>query len=183
MATMGCTVWLTGLSGAGKSTLAIALVDELHGAGHRAELLDGDELRAHMSAGLGFSHADRDVNVLRAGHVARLLSRNGVVAVVAMISPYAATRDRVRQWHRADRTPFVEVHVSTPLGVCRARDPKGLYAKQANGLVTMLSGVDDPYESPRRPALAVDTSREPLATSLARLRAVVDASRTGRRPG
>ena len=120
----------TGLSGAGKSTVAEAVAPLLRARGHRVEVLDGDEVREHLSKGLGFSKADRDVNVNRIGWVASVLARNGVVAITAAISPYRETRDAVRAMH--DGT-FIEIHVATPLEVCEERDVKGLYAKARTG--------------------------------------------------
>ncbi len=127
MTNQGFTLWFTGLSGAGKSTLAGELMRRL--AGMRAELLDGDAVRTHLSIGLGFSREDRDTNVRRIGFVAELLSRNGVIAVVAAISPYRSTRDEVKS--RIEN--FVEVFVECPLDVLTARDPKGLSSPQGIG--------------------------------------------------
>jgi adenylylsulfate kinase len=153
----GATVWLTGLPSAGKSTIARALAERLRAEGRIAEILDGDELRTHLTADLGFSRADRDTNVARVGFVARLLARNGVLALVPVIAPYAAARAAVRAAHESDDVAFAEVHVATPLDVCSSRDVKGLYAKQRAGLVRGLTGVDDPYEVPESPELRLDT--------------------------
>ena len=121
----GFTLWFTGLSGAGKSTLAANLAEELQDQGYRVELLDGDEVRTNLSSGLGFSKADRDANIRRIAYVAKLLSRNGVVAITAAISPYREIRDEARR----EIAKFVEVFVDCPLEVCEARDVKGLYAR------------------------------------------------------
>jgi adenylylsulfate kinase len=153
----GATVWFTGLPSAGKTTLATAVADRLRRQGRRVEVLDGDAVRATLSAGLGFSRADRDANVERIGFVAELLARNGVLVLAAVISPYAAARQRVRERHEASRTAFVEVHVATPLAECAARDVKGLYARSRSGEVSGLTGVDDPYEEPADPDLRIDT--------------------------
>jgi adenylylsulfate kinase len=153
----GATVWLTGLPSAGKTTIARAASALLEAQGRRVEVLDGDELRTHLTADLGFSRRDRAANVSRIGYVARLLARNGVVVLVPVIAPYADARDLVRAEHQADGTPYVEVHVATALDVCAARDVKGLYAKQRAGEVTGLTGVDDPYEVPSMPDLKLDT--------------------------
>jgi len=159
----GFTIWLTGLSGAGKSTLARALGEELLDRGCRVEILDGDEVRMNLSRGLGFSKEDRDVNIRRIGFVARLLSRNGVVAITAAISPYRRTRDEVRAAHEA---PFVEVLVDCDLGTLVRRDTKGLYARAMRGEIANFSGVSDPYERPDRPDITVHTDRQTIEESL-----------------
>jgi adenylylsulfate kinase len=153
----GATVWLTGLPSAGKTTIARAVAGRLTARGRRAEVLDGDELREFLSAGLGFSRADRDTNVQRIGFVAELLASHGVVVLVPVIAPYADSREAVRKRHEAQGTPYLEVHVATPVDVCADRDVKGLYAKQAAGELTGLTGVDDPYEAPARPDLRIQT--------------------------
>ncbi|HET9253765.1 MAG TPA: adenylyl-sulfate kinase [Pseudonocardiaceae bacterium] len=154
----GATVWLTGLSGSGKTTIADAVAAALRAAGRDVEVLDGDEVRRGLSAGLGFSRQDRDTHVRRVGFVAELLARHGVVTLVPVIAPYAATRDEVRAQHDAHGTIYLEVHVATPLSECARRDVKGLYAKAAAGELTGLTGVDDPYEEPDKPDLRVDTT-------------------------
>jgi adenylylsulfate kinase len=154
----GATVWLTGLSGAGKTTIATAVAGQLRAAGREVEVLDGDELRRNLSAGLGFSRTDRDIHVLRVGFVAELLARHGVITLVPVIAPYAATRDQVRARHDAHTTSYLEVHVATPLRECLRRDVKGLYAKAAAGELTCMTGVDDPYEEPEKPDLRLDTT-------------------------
>jgi adenylyl-sulfate kinase len=150
----GCCVWFTGLSGAGKSTIAEIVIDELRARGRRVELLDGDEVREHLSKGLGFSKEDRDTNIRRIGFVASLLARNGVVAVTAAISPYRAVRDEVRGW--IDH--FVEVHVATSVEECEARDVKGLYARARAGDIPEFTGVSDPYEPPLDPEIRLETA-------------------------
>lgn len=149
----GATVWLTGLSGSGKSTVAVALEGLLVAAGQPAYRLDGDNLRHGLNADLGFSADDRDENVRRAGEVALLLADAGVVALVPLISPYRAGRDRARAAHDAAGVPFVEVFVDTPIELCEQRDPKGLYAKARAGEITGFTGIDDPYEAPAAPEL------------------------------
>jgi bifunctional enzyme CysN/CysC len=149
----GATVWLTGLSGSGKSTVAVALEGLLVAAGQPAYRLDGDNLRHGLNADLGFSAVDRDENVRRAGEVALLLADAGVVALVPLISPYRAGRDRARAAHVAAGVPFVEVFVDTPIELCEQRDPKGLYAKARAGEITGFTGIDDPYEAPAGPEL------------------------------
>ncbi len=149
----GATVWLTGLSGSGKSTVAVALERLLTERSRPAYRLDGDNLRHGLNADLGFSAEDRDENVRRAGEVAVLLADAGVVALVPLISPYRAGRDRARAAHQAAGVPFVEVFVDTPLEECERRDPKGLYAKARAGEITGFTGIDDPYEAPETPEL------------------------------
>jgi adenylylsulfate kinase len=164
-AARGFTLWLTGLSGAGKTTLARGLRDALVSRGYRVEVLDGDEVRRTLSSGLGFSKEDRDVNVRRIGYVARLLSRNGVVAIVAAISPYRDVRDEVRRAHEAT---FVEVFVDCSLDELMRRDSKGLYRKALRGELQGLTGVSDPYEPPLEPELTVHTDRERVDELLTR---------------
>ncbi len=159
----GLTVWLTGLPSAGKTTIAHALEKRLLAEGHRVEVLDGDVLRTHLTRGLGFSREDREENVRRIGFVAHLLSRNGVVVLVSVISPYRSVRDELRELH-AGR--FFEVHVATPLEVCAERDVKGLYARQRAGELTGLTGVDDPYEPPLHPDVVVQTQNQTLEQSV-----------------
>jgi adenylyl-sulfate kinase len=167
----GCCVWFTGLSGAGKSTIAEIVVAELKARGRYVELLDGDEVREHLSKGLGFSKADRDTNILRIGFVASLLARNGVIAVTAAISPYREVRDEVRGW--IDN--FVEVHVATALEDCEARDVKGLYAKARAGEIPEFTGVSDPYEPPANPELRIETAGHTPAESAAAVIAYLDS--------
>jgi adenylyl-sulfate kinase len=147
-------LWFTGLSGAGKSTIANIVVDELRARGRKVELLDGDEVREHLSKGLGFSKEDRDTNIRRIGFVASLLARNGVIAVTAAISPYQSLRDEVRGW--IDH--FVEIHVATSLEDCESRDVKGLYAKARAGEIPEFTGVSDPYEAPANPEIRIETA-------------------------
>jgi len=159
----GFVLWLTGLSGAGKSTLSELIATELRDRGVPVELLDGDEVREFLSKGLGFSREDRDTNVLRIGYVAKLLAQHGVVSIVAAISPYRDTRDRVRQM--ASR--FVEVHVDCALEHVEARDVKGLYAKARSGEIPQFTGISDPYESPESPEVRVDSGVQSVEESLA----------------
>ncbi|WP_265582951.1 adenylyl-sulfate kinase [Nostoc edaphicum] len=143
----GLILWLTGLSGAGKTTIASSVAQELQKRDCLVELLDGDVVRTHLSQGLGFSKEDRDINVRRIGFVANLLSRNGVIAIVAAISPYREIREELRQ----TTTNFVEVYVQAPLAVCESRDVKGLYAKAKTGQIKHFTGISDPYEEPLNP--------------------------------
>jgi adenylylsulfate kinase len=168
----GYILWLTGLSGAGKSTLSAALLPVL-AAERPVELLDGDEVRTYLSKGLGFSKEDRDTNVRRIGFVARLLARNGVAVVTAAISPYAATRDEVRDLAARDGVPFVEVHVSAAVEALAARDPKGLYRRALAGELPHFTGVSDPYEPPASPEVVVRTDRETVEESAVRILAAL----------
>ncbi|WP_424211217.1 adenylyl-sulfate kinase [Streptomyces sp. BI20] len=169
----GATVWLTGLPSAGKTTIAYALAERLRAAGRRVEVLDGDEIREFLSAGLGFDRADRHTNVQRIGFVAELLARNGVLALVPVIAPYADSREAVRARHAKNDTPYLEVHVATPVEVCSERDVKGLYAKQAAGEISGLTGVDDPYESPEAPDLRIESHTQSVSESADSLHALL----------
>lgn len=151
----GATVWLTGLSGSGKSTVAVALEHRLVEYGRPAYRLDGDNVRMGLCSDLGFDRADRDENVRRVAEVAYLFAEAGIVALVALISPYADARRLARQRHEAAGIPFIEVYVATPVAVCASRDPKGLYARAETGSVASMTGVDDPYEVPISPELVV----------------------------
>jgi len=154
----GATLWLTGLPSAGKTTLAVALADELRARGADVEILDGDQVRTHLSGGLGFSRQDRQIQVTRIGFVAELLARHGVIVLVPVIAPYADARDTVRAHHEQQGSVLLQVHLSTPVEVCAERDVKGLYAKAFRGEISSMTGVDDPYEIPENPDLRIDTS-------------------------
>ncbi|MFZ0631468.1 MAG: adenylyl-sulfate kinase [Acidobacteriaceae bacterium] len=157
----GMTVWFTGLSSAGKSTLSEAVYQRLWARGYRVELLDGDEIRRHLSRGLGFSREDRNENVRRIGFVAEMLTRHGVIALVAAISPYRDARDELRS-----RVPnFLEIYVNAPLRVCEERDVKGLYRKARSGDIPRFTGIDDPYEPPLAPEVECRTDLETIAES------------------
>ncbi len=171
--TTGATVWLTGLPSAGKTTIAHELAARLRERGRRVEVLDGDEIREFLSAGLGFTREDRHTNVQRIGFVAELLARNGVTALVPVIAPYADSRDAVRKRHAANGTAYVEVHVATPVEVCSVRDVKGLYARQAAGELTGLTGVDDPYEEPETPDLRIESQNRTVQESAASVYALL----------
>ncbi|MFB6836277.1 adenylyl-sulfate kinase [Streptomyces sp. NPDC056361] len=169
----GATIWLTGLPSAGKTTIAYELAGRLRDEGHRVEILDGDEIREFLSAGLGFTREDRHTNVQRIGFVAELLASHGVKVLVPVIAPYADSREAVRKRHQAEGTAFVEVHVATPVDVCSVRDVKGLYAKQAAGEISGLTGVDDPYEAPETPDLRIESQNQTVQESAAQLHALL----------
>lgn len=164
----GFTIWFTGLSGAGKSTLANMLEAHLRASGMKVEVLDGDVIRTHLSKGLGFSKEDRDTNIRRIGWVCQVLSRNGVVAIAAAISPYREIRDEVR----ANVGDFVEVYVEAPIDVLAERDVKGLYKKALAGEIKNFTGVSDPYEAPLHPEVLV---RSDLETEQESLQKILDA--------
>jgi adenylyl-sulfate kinase len=172
MANRGFILWLTGLSGAGKTTLAQAVADVLVARGHWVEVLDGDDFRRHMGDELGFSKQHRDTNVRRIGYVARLLSRNGVVAIAAAISPYRLARDEVRC---TCGTSFVEVHVDCSFEELVRRDSKGLYGMALRGEIQNFTGVSDPYEPPLAPEVHVHSDAETVAESSAKIVAALEA--------
>jgi adenylyl-sulfate kinase len=152
----GFTLWLTGMSGAGKSTTARLLEQRLRATGAKVEMLDGDIVRTHLSKGLGYSKEDRNDNIRRIGFVCELLSRNGVIAIAATISPYREAREQVRS-----RTPnFFEVYLECPLNVLVQRDVKGLYKKALAGEIINFTGISDPYEPPLAPEVTIHSSLE-----------------------
>jgi adenylyl-sulfate kinase len=157
----GLAVWLTGLSSAGKSTLSRAVYERLRERGYRVELLDGDEVRRSLCRDLGFSKQDRDENIRRIGFLAELLTRNGVIVLVGVISPYRKLRDEVR----ASISNFIEVYVNAPLSVCEGRDVKGLYKKARAGEIPSFTGIDDPYEPPLAPEVECRTDLETIPES------------------
>lgn len=165
MADKGFTIWFTGLSGAGKSTLAQRLETVLTEHGRKVEILDGDVVRTNLSKGLGFSKEDRDINILRIAFVAGLLSRNGVVAITAAISPYRDIRDQARQ----QIGDFVEVYVRCSINELARRDVKGLYAKALRGEIANFTGISDPYEEPLNPEVVVDSETETVEESLSKI--------------
>lgn len=152
----GAVVWFTGLPSSGKSTIAHAVYQHLLGRGLAVELLDGSEVRESLSRGLGFSREDREENVRRIGYVAKLLSRNGVIAICAAVSPYRATRNEVRR----NTTNFIEVYVECPVAVAEARDTDGMYAKARRGEIEEFTGVNAPYEPPDAPEVHIHADRE-----------------------
>ncbi|OUL21463.1 adenylyl-sulfate kinase [Nostoc sp. T09] len=161
----GVILWLTGLSGAGKTTIAQRLENNLREQGYLVELLDGDAIRQHLSVELGFTKEDRDINVRRVGYVANLLSRNGAIVIVSLISPYRQVRDELR----CSTKNFVEIYVNAPIEVCEARDVKGLYAKARNGQIKLFTGIDDPYEEPLNPEITCYTAKETIDESVVKI--------------
>jgi bifunctional enzyme CysN/CysC len=168
----GATVWLTGLSGSGKSTVAVEVERLLLAAGRPCYLLDGDNLRHGLNADLRFDRASREENVRRVGEVARLFADAGLVALVPVIAPYAAGRAAVRAAHDAAGLRLIEIHVATPLAVCEARDPKGLYARARAGELSGMTGIDDPYEAPTAPELRL-SGDEPVGEAAAAVLALL----------
>ncbi len=171
----GFTLWFTGLSGAGKTTLTNALLPQLRERGVNVEVLDGDEVRTNLSKGLGFSKEDRDTNIRRIGYVARLLARNGVGVIAAAISPYRDIRDEVRASIGADGAVFVEVYVKASLNALVERDVKGLYKKAMAGEIKQFTGVSDPYEEPLNPELVIESDRETIEQSAAKIIVTLEA--------
>lgn len=165
----GFVLWFTGLSGAGKTTLSIRLAEEIKARGLRVEILDGDEMRTNLSKGLGFSKEDRDTNIRRIGYVSRLLARNHVAVIVAAISPYREVRDEVRRAILDNGAAFIEVFAKCRIDVLAERDVKGLYKKALAGELPGFTGVSDPYEEPFHPEVVVETDRETIETSAAKI--------------
>lgn len=155
MRSEGFAIWMTGLPGSGKSTLAGEIMGRLSKSGVKVELLDGDEIRKGISRDLGLSKQDREEHARRVAFVAKLLARNGVVPIVALISPYRSSRAEARGTIGPER--FVEVYVKASLAECERRDPKGLYAKARRGEITNMTGIQDPYEEPEHPDIVVET--------------------------
>jgi adenylyl-sulfate kinase len=151
----GATVWFTGLSGSGKSTLAAAVEERLVASGRPAYRLDGDNIRSGLNVDLGFSPEGREENVRRVAEVALLFADAGIIALAALISPYAKGRGRARALHEDAGIRFVEVYVATPVSVCAKRDPKGLYRRASEGEISSFTGLDHPYEPPTAPDLVV----------------------------
>jgi adenylylsulfate kinase len=171
MSDTGLTLWFTGLSGAGKSTVAEIVEHKLATRGLKVEVLDGDVVRTNLSKGLGFSKEDRDTNIRRIAFVADLLSRNGVVAITAAISPYREIRDEARG-KMGER--FVEIYVKASVEECARRDVKGLYEKAFKGEIKEFTGVSDPYEPPSAPEITLDTENETPEESASKVLAYVE---------
>lgn len=155
-----CTLWFTGLSGAGKSTLAHAVEEELHSAGCRTFVLDGDNVRHGLCGDLGFSSADRRENIRRVIELARLMNEAGLIVLTAFISPFREDRARARQ--RLDGGRFIEIYCAAPLEICEQRDAKGLYRRARAGEVPEFTGISSPYDTPTTPELTIDTATQAL---------------------
>jgi len=152
----GFTIWMTGLPGSGKSTLAGVLKQKFEDDyGRYVEILDGDEVRKGLSRDLGLSREHREEHARRVSYLAKVLSRNGVISIVALISPYKVSRDSAREIIGEDK--FVEVYIKASLAACEKRDPKGLYAKARKGEITNMTGIQDPYEPPEKPDITIET--------------------------
>ena len=163
---LGCVVWLTGLPGSGKTTIARLVEGHIRKLGLPVEVLDGDEVRKNLSPELGFSKQDREAHARRVVYIGNLLCRNGIVTIVALISPYREFRQYARETIGKE---FVEVYVKAPEELCRKRDPKGLYKKAQEGKLTNLTGPQDPYEPPLNPELVIDTENEPAEVCAGRV--------------
>lgn len=161
----GAVLWFTGLSGSGKSTLSRLIETELRKRGCKVEVLDGDEVRENLSKGLGFSKEDRDTNIRRIGYVAKLLSRNGVFAITAAISPYQEVRGQVRAMSRN----FIEIYAECSIEELTRRDVKGLYKKALAGEIKNFTGISDPYEAPASPEICINSEKQSEAESLAQI--------------
>jgi adenylylsulfate kinase len=166
----GVILWLTGLCGSGKTTIAKGVEKALRERSCLVEVLDGDAIRNSLSRGLGYSREDRETNIRRLGFVANLLRRNGVIAIVAAISPYQSARAEIR--NMAD--DFIEVYINAPLEVCERRDPKGLYAMARAGEIIAFTGIDDPYEAPTNPDLVCYTDQETPEQSIEKVLEVLE---------
>lgn len=163
----GVMLWFTGLSGSGKSTVAVALERELHRRGLLCRLLDGDNIRSGINAGLGFSEEDRRENIRRIAEVGKLFVDTGIITVASFVSPTRELRDLAR--HIVGEADFKEIYVSTPLAECERRDVKGLYARARRGEIKDFTGISAPFEAPAHPDLSLDTSRLSVEESVARI--------------
>jgi len=172
--TVGFVAWIEGLPNSGKTTVSRKTAERLRAAGRKVEILDGDEVRAMFSPELGFSRKDREFHARRVSYVARMLARNDVAVLVAMITPYETSRQAARA---TVGERFTEIWLKCPVEVCRQRDPKGLYRGSPALHGTKLTGVDDPFEEPLNPDLVVDTAIESVDGCAAKI--VDHLNRTG----
>ncbi|MBI1871755.1 MAG: adenylyl-sulfate kinase [Chlamydiae bacterium] len=161
----GFTLWFTGLSGSGKSTLSKIIEKILKNLGRKVEVLDGDIVRTHLSKGLGFSKEDRDINIRRIGFLCQLLTRNDVIAISAVISPYRDVRDEIRK----EIGNFVEIYVKCSVEMLTQRDVKDLYKKALAGEVKNFTGISDPYEAPLHPEIIIHSDKESIEESVQRI--------------
>jgi len=168
----GFVVWLTGLPASGKTTIARGLAEELRSRGVRVEVFDGDEVRRRLSPELGFSKEDRRIHAGRVAYISKLLARNGVAVIVALISPYRSFRQQARE----EIGDFIEVYVKCPLQVCIERDVKGLYKRALRGEIKDLTGIQDPYEEPINPEVTVETDKETPEESVAKIISHLEAA-------
>lgn len=173
----GFCLWFTGLPSAGKSTIADILVPELLKRKVKVEIFDGDVVRTNLSKGLTFSKEDRDINIRRIGFVCDLLTRNGVNAISAAISPYRSVRDENRKLVESNGGAFLEVYISTPVEECEKRDVKGLYKKARAGELKGFTGVDDPYEAPLNPEIEIKTQSEDPQASAQRILSYLESKK------
>ncbi|MCG3178532.1 MAG: Adenylyl-sulfate kinase [Phycisphaerae bacterium] len=175
LAQHGATVWFTGLPSSGKSTVAFSVEHALIQQGRLAYVLDGDNVRHGLNKNLGFSAADREENIRRIGEVCKLFADAGVICLASFVSPYVKDRDNVRKIHDAAGLPFIEVFVDVPVNECEKRDPKGLYAKARKGEIKGFTGIDDPYEPPVKPELALKNAEGTVADAAAQVLALLKA--------
>lgn len=167
LAQKGCTLWFTGLSGSGKSTIAVALEQELLERNKLSYRLDGDNIRLGINKNLGFSDEDRTENIRRVGEVSKLFADAGVIVLSSFISPFKSDRDIVREAHRAEGLPFIEVHVDCSLACAESRDPKGLYKMARAGKISDFTGIDSPYEKPEQPDIQLHTDQQSVEQEVA----------------
>jgi adenylylsulfate kinase len=160
LAQKGCTLWFTGLSGSGKSTVAVALEQELLKRGKLSYRLDGDNIRLGINKNLGFSDEDRTENIRRVGEVSKLFADAGVIVLSSFISPFKSDRDIVREAHRLEGLPFLEIHVDCSLACAESRDPKGLYKLARAGKISDFTGIGSPYEEPQQPDIHIHTDQQ-----------------------
>ncbi len=168
----GVMLWFTGLSGSGKSTVAMALERELHRRGRLCRILDGDNIRTGINAGLGFSEADRRENIRRIAEVGKLFVDTGIITLAAFVSPTNELRELAR--HIIGETDFKEIFISTPIEECERRDVKGLYAKARRGEIKDFTGISAPFEAPEHPALSLDTTHLSLEESVEKILQLID---------
>ncbi len=171
----GVVVWLTGLPGSGKTTVAEGAASRLRSEGYRVEVLDGDWVRKTINVGAGFTREERERHLLRVAWIAKLLARNGVIVLCSFVSPYREVRAKIRSIIE-EEIPYYEIWVKASLKECMRRDPKGLYAKALRGEIKHMTGIDDPYEPPEKPALIVDTENETVEHNVRKLKEFIESA-------